>query len=74
MKEDRRLLAEYGGPVMLKKTWAQSLLQWMGFVNCRGTTKSNVAVADFEARKEIFLSDIAAIVVMEEIPPDLYNH
>ena len=21
IKEDRRLLAEYGGPVMLKKTW-----------------------------------------------------
>ena len=71
IKEDRKLLAEYRGPVMLKKTWAQSLLQWMGFVKRRGTTKSNVAVADFEARKEIFLSDIAAIVVLEEIPPDL---
>ena len=71
MKEDRRPLAEYGGPVMLKKTWAQSLLQQMGFMKRRGTTKSNVAVADFEACKEIFLSDIAAIVAMEEVPPDL---
>ena len=69
IKEDRRLLAEYGGSVMLKKTWAQSLLQQMGFVKHRATTKSNVAVA--QARKEIFLSDIAAIVVMEEIPKDL---
>ena len=56
---------------MLKKTWAQSLLQWMGFMKLRVTTKSNVAVADFEVQKEAFLSDIAAIVVMEEIPPDL---
>ena len=72
IKEDRRLLAEYGEPVMLKKIWAQSLLLRMGFVKRRGTTKSNVEVEDFEACKEIFLSDIAAIVVMEEIPPDLF--
>ena len=72
IKADRRLLAEYGGPVMLQKTWAESILElWMGFVKHRGTTKSNVVVVDFEARKEIFLSDIAVIVVMEEIPPDL---
>ena len=52
MKVDRRLPAEYGGPVMLKKTWAQSLLQRMGFVKRQGTTKSSVAVADFEARRK----------------------
>ena len=71
IKEDRRLLAEYRAPVILKKTWAQSLLQWMGFVKRRETTKSNVAVAGLEACKDIFLSDIVAIVVLEEIPPDL---
>ena len=51
MKVDRRLPAGYGGPVMLKKIWVQSLLQLMGFVKRQGTTKSNVAVADFEARR-----------------------
>ena len=71
IKGDRRLLVEYEGPVMPKKTWAQSLLQQMGFVKHQGTTKINVAVADFESEKETFLSDITATVVMEEIPPDL---
>ena len=46
MKKDRRLLAEYGGPVIVKQSWGQSLIQQMGFVNGRGTTKGNVAVAD----------------------------
>ena len=43
----------------------------MGFVKRRGTTKSNVSVANFEALKETFLSDIATTVLMEDIPADL---
>ena len=37
----------------------------------RASTKAKVSVEDFEERKEQFLLDIKAVIVMEDIPLDL---
>ncbi len=68
---DSNLLKSNGGHIELTKSWALSLLQRMGFVKRRNTTKSKVTIADFEEKKMQFLFDIKAIIEMEEIPPEL---
>ena len=70
-KRDRSLLAENGGHIALTKHWAQYLLQRMGYVKRKSTTKVKVSVEDVEVLKEQFLLDIKAIVDLEDIPHDL---
>ena len=43
----------------------------MDFVKRWANTKVKVSVEDLDQMKEIFLADIKATVMMEEIPPDL---
>ena len=63
---------ENGGHVNLSKAWAKLLIKRMGFVKRKGTTsKSKDTVEDFERRKDDFLEQVRAIVVMEDIIPDL---
>ena len=71
LSHDANLLAANGGHIELTKHWAKSFLQRMGFVKRKGTTKSKVGVADFDAVKQQFLSDVKSIVVMDEIPQSL---
>ena len=70
-KHDRTLLKENGGPVVITKTWAKSLLRRMGFVKRRGSSTAKMTIENFDAKKQQFLLDITAIVEMEEIPPQL---
>ena len=70
-KRDTSLLAENGGHIALSKHWAQYLLQRMGYVKQKSTTKVKVSVEDLESLKEQFLLDIKAIVKLEDIPHDL---
>ena len=57
--------AEFGGPVLLNRHWAYSLLRRMKFV------KRKFTISNFEELKESFLNEVVTTVFMEEIPPDL---
>ena len=66
------MLAEFGGPVQLSRTWAHSLLKRMKFVQRKATTsKSKHTVQNFAQLKEAFLADVTATVTMKEVPPEL---
>jgi len=60
-----------GGHILLTKHWAQYLMERMGYVKWKATTKAKVTVENLAALKEQFLLDIRGLVEMEEIPPDL---
>ena len=69
--KDSNLLAANGGHIALTKSWSRHLLERMGYVKRRASTKAKVDIADFEAVKEQFLFNIRVVVEMEEIPHDL---
>ena len=71
LSHDANLLVTNGGHTELTKYWAKSFLERMGFVKRKGTTKSKVAVADFDAIKQQFLLDVKSVVLMDEIPHSL---
>ena len=71
MNEDSNLLASNGGHIVLTKHWAKYLLGRMGFVKRRASTKAKVTVEDFEAVKAQFLTDVKAVVEINEIPHEL---
>ena len=70
-KKDSNLLDINGGPICLSKPWAKSFLERIGFVKRKGTTKAQVAAADFEVLKQEFLFTVKSIVEMDEIPTQL---
>ena len=65
---DANLLASNGGHVDLGKDWAKSIMRRMNLVKRKATTKSSTSTKDFDGVCETYLSDIAAIMVMEEVP------
>lgn len=70
---DKQLLSENGGPLTLTKTWAFSRLKRMNMVKRIGscTVKTFISDADFEKRKEGYLSKICKAVTDHGIPPEL---
>ena len=68
---DANMLAHNGGHIVITKTWAKSLMQHMGFVKRRATTKSKVSIEDFQEKKDQFLIDVKTIVTLEEVPLEL---
>ena len=64
-------LAGYGGHIVITKGWAKSLLKRMGYVKRKASNAGKVSVAQFQEVKEVFLADIAAEVLMNDIPDDL---
>ena len=70
-KKDSRMLAENGGHVVFTKDWAHYLLLRMGYVKRKANSKVKVTMSNFEELKVNFLSDVKAVVLMEEIPPSL---
>ena len=70
-RRDPGLLASAGGSVVLTKDWTRYLLQRMGYVKRKATTKAKNTVEDFDALKSDFLFDIKVVVALEEIPPEL---
>ena len=60
-----------GGGVVLTKDWARYLLQRMGFVKRKATTKAKNTEENIDAVKSDFLFEIKVIVALEEIPPEL---
>ena len=69
-KHNSNLLATNGGPLTLKKSWANCLLSRMGMVR-RSTGKSKLSPSEFDEVKSQMLIDIKCNVVMEDIPPEL---
>lgn len=64
-------LSSHGGHIEITKTWAKSLLQRMGFVKRKYSTSGKILLAWFDESKEIFLADVAAEVLMKDIPEQL---
>ena len=69
--KDRSLLAVNGGHTALTKSWSKHLLERMGFMKRRASTKAKVNIEDFASVKNQFLFDTKTIVEMEEIPYNL---
>ncbi len=65
---DSNMLVCNGGHISLTKN---CLLQRMGYVKRRASSKAKVTVSDFEAYKSQFVYDINTIIEMEEIPTEL---
>lgn len=64
-------LSSHGGHIVITKSWARSLLNRMGYVKRKCSTSGKIPPVQFEESREIFLADVAAEVVMNEIPMDL---
>ena len=64
-------LSSHGGHILITKSWARSLLNRMGYVKRKCSTSGKIPSAQFEESREIFLADVAAEVVMNEIPMNL---
>ena len=63
--------SSHGGHIDLTKSWAQSLLRRMGFVKRKCSTSGKISIARFDECKEIFLADVAAEVLINDIPESL---
>lgn len=63
--KDSNLLTANGEHIALVKTWAKHLLERIGFVKRRASTKATIDIDDFKAVKEKFLFDVKVVVKME---------
>ena len=70
-RKDSNLLAQNGGHIELTRDWARSLLDRMGFVKRKATTKAKVSVEGIDKLKEQFLFDIETFTTLEDIPESL---
>lgn len=72
MATDSSLLMEYGGHINLSRHWAYHVLDRMKFTRRKATTsKSKTLPQEFAKIKIDFLKEIAAVITIEEIPPEL---
>ena len=65
------VLKSHGGHVEITKSWAKSLLQRMGYVKQKCSNAGKISPTHFAEIKEVFLADIQAVVLMNEIPDEL---
>ena len=68
---DPQLLAINGGALVLTATWAKLLLYRMCYVKRKGCSEKKIQVQDFEGIKAQFLTDIKAVVTLEDISDQL---
>ena len=64
-------LQKQGGDLNISKDWAKSLMTRMGFVKRKASNAGKILVSQFQELKEQYLPDIAAEVIMNDIPHDL---
>ena len=69
--KDRGALVQHGGHIEITKSWAVSLLGRMGYVKRKCSNAGKVSLPQFEELQQVFLADIQAEVVINEIPEDL---
>lgn len=73
---DKQLLSCNGGPISLKKSWAQSILHRLNMVKRRGSCTAKVKFTDekFSEIKDEFLQRVETAVKKYNIPPEIiYN-
>ena len=70
-RKNSNWLACNGGHILLTKDWSRYLLERMNFVKRKANTKAKITVDNYAELKCNFLSDIQAVVDMEEVPPCL---
>ena len=68
---DASKLSSNGGHIEISKSLAKSFLQRMGFVKRKCSTSGKIPVARFDELKEVFLADVAAEVLINDIPENL---
>ena len=61
-------LACNGGHILLTEDWSRYLLERMNFIKRKANTKAKITVDNFVEMKRNFLSDIQAVVDMDEVP------
>ena len=66
--KDPSLLYENGGHLVITSSWAKSILKRMGYVKRKSLNAGKVTVEDFEELKAVFLEDIKAEVLLNDIP------
>ena len=72
MATNRNMLMEYGGHVRINRSWAQSVLERMGYVKRKATTsKSKYNTEAFKLLKKTFLQGLVEIVTLEETCAEL---
>ena len=64
-------MSDFGSPIDLSKSWAQSFLRRLGYVKRKGTKAARKVPDDFEFIKMEFLSEIQKLVKTCDIPDDL---
>ena len=64
-------MAINSGSITLSKDWAKYILEWMGWVKRRVSSKAKVMVENFEEVKKDFLLDVKNVVRIDEIPGEL---
>ena len=74
--KDRTLLVENGGTIHLTRSWANSLIQRMGFVRRAATTqaKQQVTSEAYQQLKAQYLHQIANMIAVHKIPSQLVIH
>ena len=65
------LLLENGGHISITRGWTKSILHRMNFVKRKGSNAGKVSVSCFNKLQEVFLADIKAEALMNDIPKDL---
>ena len=71
MGKDSNLPYSNGGSLVPTKDWARNILNRMGMVRQRGSTKAKVLVENFDQVERLFLLDVKNTVLMNEIPPEM---
>ena len=65
------LLIKNGGHIEITNTWAKSLLKRMNYVKRKCSNAGKITQSCFAELKDVFLADIKAEVLMNDIPSDL---
>ena len=65
------LLPENGGHLVLRRTWAYSILKRLNNVKRKGTKAAKKIPTDFEAVKETFLARVSTAIQQHSIPQEL---
>ena len=65
------LLVAHGGHIEIIKGWVKSLFHGMGYVKRKGSNAGKVAVSHFQELQEVFLTDIKAEVLFNDVHREL---
>ena len=68
---DASKLTSHGGHIEITSTWAKSLLSRMSYVKRKCSNTGKVPTPLFNEIKNVFLADVTAEVIMNDIPDDL---